>query len=78
MAKATLLTLASAKDYVRGYYESQEDVSGVDIIGCGLCKVDGADVCKLNVVIEPSGDLIQWDVWAEDDGMGGETLYGEF
>ena len=75
------LTLQAAKEYVLGYYQSLEDRVTGDIEGCGLVKVDGLDVVKLNVTetyADGQRGLAQWDVWLEPDGVGGFTLMGEY
>jgi hypothetical protein len=75
------ISLENAKEYVVGYYAKGYTMDGVqvtpDVIGAGVCHKDGVDMCLLNVVIEPSGELHQWECWVEDLGDG-PFVYGEF
>ena len=70
------LTIAAARDYVGGYYDSLDRRVSYDIEGAGLIRVDGSTVCRLNVVT--SEGVHCWDVFEEDDGCGGVCLRGEF
>ncbi len=77
----TILSLATAKEYVLGYYETQTDVAKADIEGCGLFTPPGYGLqCGLNVNVTYANGVIEclrWDVWEEDDGCGGYVLRGE-
>lgn len=76
---ATKLSIASAKEYVRGYYDSHEDKPSYCIEGAGMIRIDGIQVCRLNVVGDHFGPFaVQWDVFEEDDGEGSVYLRGEF
>lgn len=70
----TKLTVSAAKDY------AAMDQCSHKIEGAGMTSVDGVPVCRLNVTGRDHGAFfdVVWDVFEENDGMGGVCLRGEF
>lgn len=68
-----MLTLETAKAYVRAYYAKCDPPLDCDIEGCGIFTTRGLEVCRLNVTAGGSSE--QWDVWSEP--LMGGALYGE-
>jgi hypothetical protein len=78
-------TDAEIREYVSGYYESQDDCDRFKIKTIGaskegpLCK-EAAVYVEWNPACEAGGpggvesEVVQWTLWLEDDGQ----VYGEY
>jgi hypothetical protein len=74
----TMLSHKSAREYVSGYHAGIGD--RFRIIGSWTGTENGLPVINVHVDLYEHGETtrISWDVFEEDDGMGGVCIRGEF
>ncbi len=74
------LNRETASEYVQGYYAAIAGHTSTIAKAMPVTNEDGIPmvIVHADVTWDNLTERQVWDCWLEDDGMGGQCLYGEF